>query len=147
MPEQATTPAPGRRRGELVHHPELLEPIHLPPMREPQVIISMDEYRSYERFLEVFISIENAIARGRLEARIEAYEMVLRQVELNDTLSAVRQPALIDSLRRIIASCREDLTRIEDEYRGVPPTAEERVPAPTLQQAEERMVGQMEARG
>jgi hypothetical protein len=125
LPNYATT-TPARRRGGLFHQ-ELLEPIHLPPMREPQVIISMDEYRSYERFLDVFISIENAIARGRLEARIEAYEMVLRQVELNDTLSAVRQPALLESLRRIIAACREDLARIEiavDQRVAVPAGAD-----------------------
>ena len=123
----AITQAPParRRRDERVHHPELLEPIVLPRMREPQVIISMEDYQNYERFLDVFVSVENAIARGRLEARIEAYEMVLRQVEMNDTLSPVRQPGLIDSLKRIIVSCREDLVRLEME--GEPPV---KPPAP-----------------
>lgn len=111
MPDEMT---PMRRRGE-VHHPELLTPIEFPHDDEPRVLISMTLYRHFERFHQVLAEVDNAIERGKLEGKCQAYQMVLDQVRANEVLSSVRQPALIEQLERLVAACRADLERLEAE--------------------------------
>lgn len=112
MPE-ATTPMPTQRRRGEVPHPELLAPIEFPADDEARVLISMSLYRHFERFHHVLADAELAVARGRLEGKCQAYQMVLDQVRANEVLSSVRQPVLTEHLGRILAACQADLQRLE----------------------------------
>lgn len=119
-----------RRTGaRVLHHDELLRPIELPPA-EPMVIITMAEWRAHERFLEAFASVENAVTVGRLEGKLDAYQMVLDQVRANEVMTPGRSPELIARLERVIVACQEDLKRLQpvreatpagaDQHEGVP---------------------------
>lgn len=78
---------------------------------EPQVIISMAEWRAYERFHEQVDELERAIEQGKLEGKLQGYELV-RSHLTNPALTQLRAPGLVESLERIIATCRADLDRL-----------------------------------
>lgn len=112
MPEDLT----GRlRRDEALDHALMrrVREISGFPLPEPSVIISMAEWRAYELFRERIANVEDAIARGRLEGKLQAYRLVLSHAEASLVLSPIRAPGVIEALKRIIKAAEEDLARLE----------------------------------
>lgn len=88
-----------------------LEPIPLPPDANHYIMMPLPEYRQreefYKRFLREIEDIDNAISRGRLEGRIEAYRAVLSHIQ--SPLSPIRTPEAVAKLEQLINVCQVEL--------------------------------------